>query len=145
MVFLPTVIRVEYRGGYMILLTFNDGVERTVDFAEWLEGPVLEPLKDVGYFQRFFLERGTITWPNGADIAPETLYESAKSSEAAQLGVAMVRLRRPLNALPLAHSLPSRDPEARGNRSNKGPCRHRGRLLFRLTQHAVSIEAHDVQ
>ena len=38
-------------------------------------------LKDVGYFQRFFLEVGTVTWPNGADIAPETLHEHAISSE----------------------------------------------------------------
>jgi hypothetical protein len=82
MEFLPTVIRAEYRGGHMIHLTFNDGVEKTLDFARWLEGPVFEPLKDAGYFQRFFLEGGTVTWPNGADIAPETLYERAKSSEA---------------------------------------------------------------
>ena len=79
MEFLPTVIRAEYRGGYMIHLTFNDGVEKTLDFARWLEGPVFEPLKDTGYFQRFFLEGGTVTWPNGADIAPVTLYERAKS------------------------------------------------------------------
>lgn len=83
MEFLPTVIRAEYRDGYMIHLTFNDGVEKTVDFAQWLVGPVFEPLKDVRYFQRFFLEGGTVTWPNGADIAPETLHERAKSSEAA--------------------------------------------------------------
>jgi hypothetical protein len=83
MSFLPAVIRAEYRGGYMIHLGFNDGVERTLDFSPWLEGPVFEPLKDVSYFQRFFLEAGTVTWPNGADIAPETLYERAKSSEAA--------------------------------------------------------------
>jgi hypothetical protein len=82
-VFLPTVIRAEYRGGYTIHLTFNDGVERMVDFAGWLEGPMFEPLKDTGYFQRFFLEGGTVTWPNGADVAPETLYEDAKSSAAA--------------------------------------------------------------
>jgi hypothetical protein len=81
--FLPTVVRGEYRGAYMIHLSFNDGVERTIDFAQWLEGEVFEPLKDMEYFQRFFLEGGTITWPNGADIAPETLHELARSSEAA--------------------------------------------------------------
>lgn len=81
--FLPTVIRAEYLGGYMIKLTFNDGVEQSIDFAQWLEGPMFQPLKDVEYFQRFFLEGGTVTWPNGADIAPETLYERAKSVEAA--------------------------------------------------------------
>lgn len=83
MEFLPTVIEAEYRGRYLINLTFNDGVEETIDFAQWLEGPVFEPLKDDGYFQRFFLEGGTVTWPNGADIAPETLHELAKSRQAA--------------------------------------------------------------
>jgi len=53
-------------------------VEGTVDFTHWLHGPVFEPLKDSGYFQRFFLDGGTVAWPNGADIAPETLYERAK-------------------------------------------------------------------
>lgn len=81
--FLPTVVRAEYRGGCRIRLTFNDGVASTIDFALWLEGPIFEPLKDTDYFQRFFLEGGTIAWPNGADVAPETLYERAKSSEAA--------------------------------------------------------------
>ena len=76
---LPTVIRAEYRGDYKIHLMFNDGVESTIDFTQWLHGPVFEPLKDIGYFQRFFLDGGTVGWPNGADIAPETLYERAKS------------------------------------------------------------------
>lgn len=80
---LPTVTRAEYRGQYRIHLAFHDGLARTVDFSEWLEGPVFEPLKDQRYFQRFFLDGGTVAWPNGADIAPETLYERAKSSEAA--------------------------------------------------------------
>ena len=68
---------------YRIHLTFNDGTERTIDFTRWLEGPVFEPLKDPEYFQRFFLDGGTVAWPNGADIAPETLHTHAKSSEAA--------------------------------------------------------------
>ena len=80
---LPTVIRAEYRGEYRIHVTFNDGVENTIDFAPWLDGPIFEPLKDRGYFQRFFLDGGTVAWPNGADVAPETLYRRAKSSAAA--------------------------------------------------------------
>ena len=76
MTFLPSVIRAEYRDGFRIHLTFNDNSERTVDFRPWLEGPIFEPLKDLKYFQRFFLEGGTVVWPNGADIAPETLYEA---------------------------------------------------------------------
>jgi hypothetical protein len=80
---LPTLIQAEYRGDFRIHLVFNDGVESTVDFSEWLDGPMFEPLKDTAYFQRFFLEGGTVAWPNGADIAPETLHERAKSSEAA--------------------------------------------------------------
>lgn len=83
MVFLPTVTRAEYRGEYRIHLAFNDGVESTVDFSSWLQGPVFEPLKDPGFLQRFSLDGGTVTWPNGADIAPGTLYERAKASVAA--------------------------------------------------------------
>jgi hypothetical protein len=83
MAFLPSVVRAEYRGGYIIHLTFNDGLARAVDFTRWIKGPVFEPLRDPAYFQRFFVDGGTVTWPNGADVAPETLYEQAKSSEAA--------------------------------------------------------------
>ncbi len=79
MTFLPSVIRAEYRGGFRIHLTFNDLCERTVDFRPWLEGPVFEALKDPAYFREFFVDGGTVVWPNGADIAPETLYKVAAS------------------------------------------------------------------
>jgi hypothetical protein len=75
MSFLPSVIRAEYRGGYRIHVTFNDDSEKTIDFREWLKGPVFEPLKAPNHFRNFFLDGGTVAWPNGVDIAPETLYE----------------------------------------------------------------------
>jgi hypothetical protein len=83
MSFLPHVVKAEYRGDYRIHLWFNDGREKTVDFTAWLRGPVFEPLRDAAYFRRFFLEAGTVSWPNGADIAPETLYEARGVEEAA--------------------------------------------------------------
>ncbi|MFQ5829096.1 MAG: DUF2442 domain-containing protein [Candidatus Methylomirabilia bacterium] len=83
MSYLQSVIRAEYRGGYRIHVTFNDNSEKTIDFRQWLEGPVFEPLKDPEYFRRFFLDGGTVVWPNGADIAPETLYDYHQAGEAA--------------------------------------------------------------
>jgi hypothetical protein len=79
---IPIVVKAEYRGGHRIHLVFSDGVESTVDFTPWLDGPVLEPLRDESFFSKFFLEGGTVAWPNGADIAPETLHEKAKSQAA---------------------------------------------------------------
>ena len=80
MTFLPSVVRADYRGGFRIHLTFNDSSEGTVDFQQWLDGPVFEPLKNVDYFGRFFLDGGAVVWPNGADIAPETLYDAAQAT-----------------------------------------------------------------
>jgi hypothetical protein len=34
---------------------------------------VFQALQDKREFKRFFVAGGTVCWPNGADIAPETL------------------------------------------------------------------------
>ena len=78
---LPLVVQADYLGEFRIRLVFNDGIEGTVGFTEWLNGKVFEPLKEPAYFARFFIEGGTVGWPNGADIAPETLHTRAKASE----------------------------------------------------------------
>src|SRR3954470_13591185 len=67
LMFLPIVIRAEYGGEFRIRVTFNDGLETTIDFSEWLAGPIFEPLKDPAYFERFFIDGGTVAWQNGAD------------------------------------------------------------------------------
>ena len=79
---LPQVVRAEHRGGYRIHVVFNDGTEGTVDFRAWLNGPVFEPLKRSAYFRRFFLDGGTVVWPNGADVAPETLHDAVLATRA---------------------------------------------------------------
>jgi len=78
---IPCVIKAEYQGGHRIRVTFDDDSQKTIDFRQWLKGPVFAPLKDTNYFRRFFLDGWTIAWPNGADIAPETLYESVEVGE----------------------------------------------------------------
>lgn len=80
---LPRVVEAEYRGEFRIRVAFSDGVAGTIDFSGWLHGPIFEPLQDPAYFARFFIEGGTVSWPNGADIAPETLHEQVKAIVAA--------------------------------------------------------------
>jgi len=68
------VTAAEYVRGFFIRLTFSDGSSKVVDFARWLHGDVFRPLADKRQFKRFFIAGGTVCWPNGADIAPETLH-----------------------------------------------------------------------
>ena len=73
------VLKAEVSGAHSLDLTFEDGTRKSVDLRALLEGPVFEPVRDPKYFARVELDpvAGTVVWPNGADIAPETLYELA--------------------------------------------------------------------
>ena len=77
----PRLTEAKYVRDYILHLRFADGTEGDVDLRQELEGEVFEPLKDRIFFQAFTLspELHTVTWPNGADFAPEFLYE--KSAE----------------------------------------------------------------
>lgn len=79
MAFLPSVVGARHEGAFRIHLTFNDGLQATVDFEQWLTGPVFEAVRAPRYFSRVYIDGGGVAWPNGADIAPETLYEAARS------------------------------------------------------------------
>lgn len=71
------VTRVSYLQSYELELEFSDGIVKKVDLSWELYGEVFEPLKDPTFFKRVTLneETNTIEWPNGADFAPEFLYE----------------------------------------------------------------------
>lgn len=70
------VTGLRYLHDYVYHVTFDDGTAGEADLAEFLDGgPVFAALRDPALFRQARIEGGTIAWPNGADIAPETLYE----------------------------------------------------------------------
>jgi uncharacterized protein DUF2442 len=73
------VIEARYVSGHTVWLRFDDGTTGEIDLSRELTGPIFEPLRDVDYFKQFTVnpDIGTIAWPNGADFAPEFLYERA--------------------------------------------------------------------
>ena len=66
---------VELLGGYRVALTFEDGLKRVVDLEPFLWGPVFDEIRiNPVLFREVRIQDHTIGWPNGADIAPDTLY-----------------------------------------------------------------------
>jgi hypothetical protein len=79
---IPTVIDARHAGGYRVWVRFADGLTGEIDLEAELWGPVFLPLKDVSEFAKLRVEPefGTIVWPNGADFAPEFLYDELKAA-----------------------------------------------------------------
>ena len=74
-----------YGRAHVFHVVFDDGLEGDVDFAEYLDkGPVFAPLRDLAFFRSARVANGTISWPNGADIAPETLYARVEAAAKAR-------------------------------------------------------------
>ncbi len=75
-----SVVEARYISGHTVWLRFRDGTAGEVDLGPELQGPIFEPLRDPAFFRTFTIhpEFRTLCWPNGADIAPETLYEAVR-------------------------------------------------------------------
>ena len=76
----PRLIEATYVNHFILYLRFSDGTEGEVDLEQELDGEVFRPLKDPVYFKQFTVnpELHTVTWPNGADFAPEFLYDKVQ-------------------------------------------------------------------
>jgi len=70
----------KYLHDYVIWVRFNDGSIGDVDLKDELYGQVFESLKNIEMFRLFRVDPDleTIVWENGADMAPEFLYEKMK-------------------------------------------------------------------
>jgi hypothetical protein len=74
------VVRVEARPGLRLHVTFADGTAGEVQLQPFLEsarvaGTIFEALRDPALFTQAQVELGAVTWPNGADLAPDSMYD----------------------------------------------------------------------
>jgi hypothetical protein len=76
------VLAVKPVDGLKLWLRFDDGWEGVCDLSNFIAcgGPMVEPLRDEGYFARVFIEMGAPTWPNGLDLDPINLYMEMKKA-----------------------------------------------------------------
>jgi hypothetical protein len=94
------IMSVTYLDSYKLRLTFNDGITKDVDLQDELYGEVFEPLKDIALFKQVAVnpDSNTIEWPNGADFAPEFLYEIGAALEGASGKVTQAAAFQPAGA-----------------------------------------------
>ena len=79
------IVTAEHLRDTVIRLTFNVGMVGVYDLAPIVDqkGPMVQPLREPAYFQRFFLELGALAWPNGLDLSPTAIHREL--AEAGQL------------------------------------------------------------
>jgi hypothetical protein len=65
----------------VLRLTFADGLVGEFEVLDRMHGPVFAQARTRTGFQQVTVdaETGTVVWPGGADLAPDTLYERART------------------------------------------------------------------
>jgi hypothetical protein len=67
---------------FKLEILFSNSEKYIVDLQDELDGEVFEPLKNESLFKQAYLTPWhVIEWPNGADFAPEFLYEKARGQK----------------------------------------------------------------
>jgi hypothetical protein len=77
----PDITAAEVVRHGILRLTFADGLSGEVDVLDRMRGPVFERARTSTGFAMVEVdaETGTVVWPGGADLAPDTLYERVRS------------------------------------------------------------------
>lgn len=73
----PAATEVRVSRPYLLDVSFEDGEHRLIDMEDYLNGEMFEPLRDFELFSQASIDDvwHTVVWPNGADLAPEFIYE----------------------------------------------------------------------
>ena len=66
---------------YQIYVEVKDGRKGVFDLRPYLDHGVFRELRDIHYFNRVGIALGAVTWPNGQDIAPETLLSEMRPAD----------------------------------------------------------------
>lgn len=77
----PDITHVTVPQHGVLRLTFADGTTGDVDVLERMRGPVFDQAITPAGFAKAQAdpETGTVCWPGGADLAPDTLYERVRT------------------------------------------------------------------
>jgi hypothetical protein len=78
------IISLKILNEYNILLQFQDGETKTIDFKFLIEKGISQMLLDKDYFLKASIDNGGgLEWPNGMDFCPNFLKEFSVSISAA--------------------------------------------------------------
>lgn len=69
----PDVEYVRVLDDHQLLVSLTDGRTGTLDLTWLLGAPAYSALNDPAYVRRARVEWGTVTWPNGEDLSPESI------------------------------------------------------------------------
>lgn len=78
------VARVTAKPGMRLDVEFADGTPGEIRLDPFLSasrvaGTVFEALRDPAFFAQVRIELGAVTWPNGADLAPDAMYDAVRT------------------------------------------------------------------
>jgi len=75
----PRVINVKPEQNFTLMVTFNNGEQKSFDVKPYLEIGMFKELKDESMFNSVKPFLGSIQWSNGLDLCPDTLYLESTS------------------------------------------------------------------
>ena len=82
MIEIVNVTKVDVLGNFRLRVRFSDGTVGVHDFKEMVDesGPMVEPLKNLDFFNRVYISMGVLAWPNGYDIDAIQLQREMRSA-----------------------------------------------------------------